>query len=156
MKRARNAEQAAASVDVLDRVFELAGLMGDYMELGLADRKLTRARAEVVWRLRQSGPVTQRQLSEALRVTPRNVTGLLDALQSAGFVDRSPHPTDRRAILVTLTDEGAQAATAMARDHRRFAAMLFHGVPSADMTGFAATLDVVLDRLRTALAATDT
>lgn len=37
---------------------------------------------------------------------PRNVTGLLDALTDKGYVARQPHPTDRRATLVSLTDHG--------------------------------------------------
>ncbi len=41
--------------------------------------------------------MTQRALADALQVTPRNVTGLVDALADSGFVERAPHPTDRRA-----------------------------------------------------------
>jgi DNA-binding MarR family transcriptional regulator len=40
----------------------------------------------------------------------RNVTGLVDALQADGFVMRSPHPTDQRTTLVTLTEQGGAAA----------------------------------------------
>ncbi|MEN3610618.1 MarR family transcriptional regulator [Plantactinospora sp. ZYX-F-223] len=43
------------------------------------------------------------ELSQALKCTPRNVTGLVDALEAAGFVARSAHPTDRRATVVSLT-----------------------------------------------------
>jgi DNA-binding MarR family transcriptional regulator len=54
------------------------------LEKGLVERGLTRARAAVIWWLHERGPVTQRTLSEALRVSPRNVTGLLDAWKPAG------------------------------------------------------------------------
>ena len=52
------------------------------------ERGLTRARAAVIWQLQERGPVTQRTLSQALRVSPRNVTGLLDALEAGGYVTR--------------------------------------------------------------------
>jgi DNA-binding MarR family transcriptional regulator len=133
---------------VLDQLFELAGLLGEYMERGLADRRLTRARAEVIWRLQRDGPVTQRALSQALRVTPRNVTGLLDALETGGFLARRPHPSDRRAVLVTLTRRGKAAATALEADHRRFAEELFAGTGDAELTRFGRSLEQILGGLR--------
>jgi DNA-binding MarR family transcriptional regulator len=54
-----------------------------------------------------------RELAEALRVSPRNVTGLLDGLEATGFVARTMHPSDRRATLVTLTEHGKAVAKAM-------------------------------------------
>jgi hypothetical protein len=76
--------------------FELSVLLADGMDRGLAEQGLTRPRAEVIWRLQRGGPATQRELSEALRCSPRNVTGLVDALEAAGLVTRSAHPTDGR------------------------------------------------------------
>jgi DNA-binding MarR family transcriptional regulator len=71
---------------------------------------IANSRAYIIWLLRHWGPVTQRTLADALGVTPRNVTGLVDALQASGYVVRAVHPTDRRAILVTLTAVGVTAA----------------------------------------------
>lgn len=34
------------------------------------------------------------------------VTGLLDTLERRGLVQRRPHPTDRRSLLVSITDQG--------------------------------------------------
>ena len=58
--------------------------------------------------------MTQRELSRALRCTPRNVTGLLDALEDSGLVVRRPHPRDRRASLVNLTLGGKRTSAAFA------------------------------------------
>lgn len=88
----------------LDRVLELAVLLNDDMERDLARRGLTGSRAHLVWELNRHGPSTQQALAEALGVTPRAVTGLVDALADAGFVTREPHPGDRRATLVTFTN----------------------------------------------------
>jgi DNA-binding MarR family transcriptional regulator len=41
-----------------------------------------------------------------LRIAPRSVTEVLDALEERGLVRRVPDPTDRRAVLVELTDRG--------------------------------------------------
>ncbi|QXV56947.1 MarR family winged helix-turn-helix transcriptional regulator [Amycolatopsis sp. TNS106] len=129
-------------------MFELSVLMAGYIEHSLAERGLTRARATVVWELFHRGPMTQRELSQALNVTPRNVTGLLDALQEGGFVDRNPHPTDRRATMVSITAKARRAAKAMNEDHRQFAQRLFAAMPQDDLTLFDATLTGVLAQLR--------
>jgi DNA-binding MarR family transcriptional regulator len=81
-------------------------------------RGLTQARAAVIWQLHELGPVTQRTLSEALRVSPRNVTGLLDALEAGGYAPRGRHPTDRWATLISLTDQGAAAAARRHADYQ--------------------------------------
>jgi DNA-binding MarR family transcriptional regulator len=49
------------------------------------------------------GPQKMADLADALAVTPRNVTALVDGLESDGLVRRVPHSTDRRITLVELT-----------------------------------------------------
>ncbi|HEY4456567.1 MAG TPA: MarR family transcriptional regulator, partial [Pseudonocardiaceae bacterium] len=85
---------------------ELNILLNEDAERGLAQSGLTMSRAGLLWEVFHHGPVTQRVLSEALKVSSRNITGLVDGLVETGFVTREPHPTDRRATLVTLTEHG--------------------------------------------------
>ncbi|MGH3345308.1 MAG: MarR family winged helix-turn-helix transcriptional regulator [Carbonactinosporaceae bacterium] len=134
----------AAADAALARLFELAVVLFRQMQRDLAGRGLTRARATLLWYVYHQGPMTQRQLSRLLGVTPRNVTGLLDGLQAAGLARRGPHPTDRRATLVTLTEQGDAAAAAMHAGYRQGADRLFGDVPAADLTSFVTTLDHVL------------
>jgi DNA-binding MarR family transcriptional regulator len=134
-------------VVALDRVFELAARLSEMMEHALTERGLTTARAEVLFVLHHRGPVVQRELSQALRCTPRHVTGLIDVLEAEGWVARSPHPTDRRATLVSLTERGAAAAARMDAERQDAAAALFGDVPATDLATFVAVLDQVLDRI---------
>jgi DNA-binding MarR family transcriptional regulator len=92
--------------------------------------------------------MTQRELSQALRCTPRNVTDLVDTLEAAGLVARGPHPTDRRATLVSLTERGQAAAARMQTDYRQFAAELFQDVPAAELAAFVRVVEHTLGRLR--------
>jgi DNA-binding MarR family transcriptional regulator len=144
----RATPEGANPDDALDQLFELSGVLAEYMERDLSARRLTRARAEVVWRLSRCGPVTQRELSQQLRVTPRNVTALLDALEAGGFVIRMPHPSDRRATLVGLTEHGSDTAAALHEDHRRFSGQLFGDVSREDLTRFVTAVARVLARVR--------
>jgi DNA-binding MarR family transcriptional regulator len=49
------------------------------------------------------GPQKMADLAEALAVTPRNITALVDGLEAEGLIRRIPHSTDRRVTLVELT-----------------------------------------------------
>jgi len=135
----------------LDRVLELVTLLNEDMAHGFARDGLTGPRAHLLWELHHRGPSTQRTLADALRVSARNVTGLVDGLVDTGFVTREPHPTDRRATLVSFTELGAKTAGAMDRDHRELARLLFARMPAKRLEGFAEDLDEILSRLRKAL-----
>ena len=45
-------------------------------------------------------------LARSLLVHPTTATLATDRLEGRGLLQRSPHPTDRRAILVTITEDG--------------------------------------------------
>ena len=55
------------------------------------------------------GPSTPKQLAQHTGLTTGGVTVMLDRLQKAGFVRRSPHPTDRRSILVSVNPKKVKA-----------------------------------------------
>jgi DNA-binding MarR family transcriptional regulator len=132
---------------ILERLFELGVMLTASMDAGLAERSLTRPRAEVLWQLQRQPKRTQRELSQVLRCTPRNVTDLVDALEGSGLVVREPHPTDRRATLVSLTRRGRSEVARMQAGSQALAGALFAGVSSADLRTFAAVLDLVITRL---------
>jgi DNA-binding MarR family transcriptional regulator len=46
--------------------------------------------------------VTPRIIAEHLGISSASTTKLLDRLAAAGHVERAPHPTDRRALMITI------------------------------------------------------
>lgn len=114
---------------------------------------LTPARTHLLWELGRRGPVPQRVLADALHVTPRAVTGLVDALVRDGLVTREPHPTDRRAALVTLTRKGRILVGRLKRDHEALARALFARMSKRDLDSFARGLAALIARLRGHIAA---
>jgi DNA-binding MarR family transcriptional regulator len=132
----------------LDRILQLVVVLNEDMTESLARRGLSGARVRVVWQLIHDGASTQRALADALRVSPRNITGLVDGLVADGLVRRAPHPTDRRATLVTLTPRGRTVATDLQAEHREFAELLFAGMPARRFEAFADGLDDVLGRIQ--------
>lgn len=54
-------------------------------------------------------PMRLSELADRLRIAPRSATTVVDALEEAGLVARTPDPADRRAVRVVLTDAGHAA-----------------------------------------------
>ena len=142
-------------IAALDNVFELTILLHNDMTESLARDGLTTSRAHLLWELYQRGPTTQTVLAEALGVSARNITGLVDGLVAGGFVTREPHPTDRRAVLVSFTEHGAGTVKVMDQGRLELADMLFAGMPATQFDCLAKGLSDVVHGLRNRLAETD-
>jgi DNA-binding MarR family transcriptional regulator len=69
--------------------------------------------------------LTLNDVRSELGVTSGTVTALVDGLEQDGLVVRVPHPTDRRAIILELTDKGRVVASAMVESIPRFFETLF-------------------------------
>jgi DNA-binding MarR family transcriptional regulator len=54
-----------------------------------------------------SGELTPRELGERLNLTTGSVTAMLDRLERLDLLSRGPHPTDRRKVVVRMTEVGA-------------------------------------------------
>jgi DNA-binding MarR family transcriptional regulator len=61
--------------------------------------------ASLTW-LAADGTVTQRALADQAATDPMMTSQVLRALEARGLVTRLPHPDDRRAMLVDVTDTG--------------------------------------------------
>jgi DNA-binding MarR family transcriptional regulator len=55
-------------------------------------------------------PLPPNQIAERLIISRASVTSLLDSLERRGYVQRLPHSTDRRMLLIQLTPKGRQIA----------------------------------------------
>ncbi|WP_269306151.1 MarR family winged helix-turn-helix transcriptional regulator [Aeromicrobium sp. HA] len=136
------------ATSVLDKLLLLSSLMSTDLTRFEQESGLTTARTHLLWVLGLSGPSTQQALAAALDVTPRNVTGLVDGLVGSGHVTREPHPTDRRAILVTPTARGRRAIDDLRSSHADLAVQLFGDVPDTRLTTFESTLDETIATFR--------
>ena len=70
----------------------------------------TSAQIHMLHTLLDSGPMSAATLADLFSVTPSNLTGIVDRLESKGLLTRIRKETDRRISLLTLTDEGVRQA----------------------------------------------
>jgi DNA-binding MarR family transcriptional regulator len=87
----------------------------------------------------RAGSLPMGKMGARLQVHPTSVTSLVDRLERSGYVRRTPHPTDGRTTLATLTAAGREVARRATRDLN---ALGFGTAPldDDDLAGLTATL----------------
>ncbi|GAB7538374.1 MarR family winged helix-turn-helix transcriptional regulator [Burkholderia sp. 22PA0099] len=73
----------------------------------LGPSEYTLSQLSVLARLEQSGPLTTADLARAESMKPQSMGTLVVGLETAGLIERQPHPTDGRQWLIALTPAGA-------------------------------------------------
>ena len=87
-----------------------ARLFNRQVDARLRGKNLSLALAGPLLLLAWKGPMLQRDLVTFSSVKQPAMVALLDKLEAAGLIRRSPSETDRRASLVSLTEEGKHNA----------------------------------------------
>jgi len=135
------------AVSVVGRLFRLAPRLMDLQDLGARQYGLGFARGRVLWALQESGPVLMRALSQALGISPRTVTGLVDALEADGWVTRSPHPADRRATIISLSPAAETTLARLREAYEGLAHDLLGDLPRDDLARCRAVIATLEERL---------
>jgi DNA-binding MarR family transcriptional regulator len=71
--------------------------VGALYNLNVAERHCL----SLLWQAPQTGAAIAREIG----LTPPSVTALVDRLELRGYVRREPNPTDRRKIMIAITDK---------------------------------------------------
>ena len=94
------AEQLAISlresITRLNRRLRQARAVGD----------LTFSQLSALTSLQLAGALTPRELADVERVQPPTMTKIVGKLEDLGLVVRTPHPTDRRQVILAATEQG--------------------------------------------------
>lgn len=109
---------------------------------------LTLGRLAVLGRLERDGPATTSALAVAERVTPQSMARLVQYLIDAGLVERDQDPTDRRAVILRITEAGR---TRVLRERRKREAWLAEAM-ATELTGVERDLLLLAVRLMDRLA----
>ena len=101
---------------------------------------------EVLVRLARSddGRLTMGSLAEQISLTTGGVTRLVDRMETTGYVQRVPCPTDRRVSYAALTDAGRAKLDEAAQVHAANLRSVFAAFSDEERE----TFDALLDRLR--------
>jgi DNA-binding MarR family transcriptional regulator len=97
---------------------------------------LTRSQVKAMFILLGRPGQTATELGEAMRMTKASLTGILDALEAEGLVQRSGDRSDRRRSPVSLTAAGRKACERKARELDAKLESLFAPLAPAERADF--------------------
>lgn len=104
----------------------------------------------VLTALANAGPMTQQQLVRRCHSDPNTMRAILVRLEGQGFVARTPHATDGRARLVSLTERGAASQRSLWDFNEDFQRELEDLFEPAERAAFLAYLGRVARAMGTA------
>ncbi len=81
-----------------------------------------------------------KELAEKMGVTTGTLTVMVDRLEKNGMVRRRPHETDRRSILVELTDAGFELFLEHDKLHEQLTEDITSTLTEAEREGLTASL----------------
>ena len=113
----------------------------------LVKEHITFPQYNVLLAISREGPMPMSTLSEHMLVAPANVTGLVDRMESKGYVRRRRDPRDRRLYLIEFTPAGARLFKNISTRFTQYAASLSSDLSSDELTAALAALGKVRDRV---------
>jgi MarR family 2-MHQ and catechol resistance regulon transcriptional repressor len=102
----RGTEDEIRTLNAFIKLTRAAETVNNRLNKHLAEADLTVSQFGTLEVLYHLGPLNQRTIGEKLLKSGGNVTMVIDNLEKCGFVERQTDPSDRRAILIHLTQEG--------------------------------------------------
>src|ERR1700750_2368427 len=93
----------AATADLVQAI----GLLVRRVRAAGGEQEVSWSQTSVMKRIAASGPATIADLARAESVKPQSMGTTVAALEEMGFVERKPHPTDGRQMMIELTPKGA-------------------------------------------------
>ena len=87
------------------------------------------------------------EISNPLRVSNGNITGIIERLLDEGVVSRQSVASDRRAQKNLLTDEGLAVFRQQAQCHEQWLSDIFEKINPQKLKALARLLDVIGDEL---------
>ena len=105
MERLVVAERATAE-DLAKTLREAIMRLNRRLRQARAVGDLTFSQLSALTSLQLAGALTPRELADTERVQPPTMTKIVGKLEERGLVVRTPHPTDRRQVILSATERG--------------------------------------------------
>ncbi|MAK59717.1 MAG: MarR family transcriptional regulator [Ponticaulis sp.] len=105
---------------------------------------LTPAWAEVLTVLLEQGPLSIRELSQFLICEADHPSRLISRIEKQGLISRAQNPNDKRAVLLSLTEDGQRAAKQALQAESRLDAWIHQQLSDQEILGLTRSLDRIL------------
>ena len=146
--RTGGAPRAREQLSPVDGLAQLSFVIQGMLERRAAEHDLSIIQTRLLGVLRDRKP-TMNELARFLGLDKSSVTGLVDRAERRGLVARVPSTTDRRAVLVSLTDDGRSLISQASAGFEADVSALLSRLPPRERE----TLSRIVSRLLVAHAA---
>jgi len=136
--------------EVLFQLTDVARSLRTLIDQRAREHGMTRAQWGVLVRLERQEGMTQAEMAESLEIQPISLVRLVDRLCGAGLVERRPHPHDRRANLLFLTERGRRTLTRLAPLGRSISADVLASLTEDEIAALLERLLLVKHNIRRA------
>lgn len=145
----RHPDADPSATELVINVLHAAELLGRRLDDVLRPFGLTRGSFNALQVLAGAeGPLMPKDVTARLTVTTATVTGLLDTLEARRLASRRPHPTDRRSVLVEVTEAGRRLLAELEPHLIEQEKVWVEGVPQPDRERLLRLLGRLQDHLR--------
>ena len=106
--------------------------------------ELTIAQISALQSLDAAGALTPRELAEAERVQPPTMTRIVARLEERGLVQRTPHPTDGRQVILAPSPLGRELLVEYQRVRDEWLANRIAGLTDADREALRRAAEILV------------
>ncbi|MGH2558283.1 MAG: MarR family winged helix-turn-helix transcriptional regulator [Thermomicrobiales bacterium] len=112
----------------------------------LSDRGLTALQFSALGILDREGPALPiGEIGEGMSTPASSMTSAIDRLVDLGLVERAPHPSDRRAVLVRITSEGVALVREVEEQRLETMLSVLDSISDDDLATFLTRLRQIAD-----------
>lgn len=133
---------------LISRIKQVGGRLFDRMLAEADIDAFNGAQGRILYVLWQGDGLTISQLSGQTSLANTTLTSMLDRMEQSGLIVREPSPSDRRALLIRLTDRARALRGDYDRISQRMNELYYLGFSNEEICQFESYLQRILDNLQ--------
>ena len=133
---------------LISRIKQVSGRLFDRMLAEADVDAFNGAQGRILYILWQGDGLTISQISAQTSLANTTLTSMLDRMEQSGLIVRSPSPSDRRALLIHLTDKAKSLQQDYNRISQQMNELYYLGFTEAEILQFEGYLTRVLNNLQ--------
>lgn len=133
---------------LISRIKQVSGRLFDRMLAEADVDAFNGAQGRILYILWQGDGLTISQISAQTSLANTTLTSMLDRMEQSGLIVRSPSPSDRRALLIHLTDNAKSLQQDYDRISQQMNELYYLGFTEAEILQFEGYLTRVLNNLQ--------
>lgn len=134
-------DNATEGRDVADRILRGLGFCGHYMHFHSGGRS---GRGPILCLLaKHGGQMSQQELGSYFELKPGSLSEILAKIETAGLIERTRDPEDRRQLFIHLTEAGEREAARERAERERFRSNAFTCLTAEEQAQLADMLEKI-------------